>query len=56
MLIKGIIVSEELSAFLSPRVISSVEILWLLEEVKKTKRVKAPVSETNSAGGTLAQD
>lgn len=50
--IKGIVVSEEVPVFLSPRVISSVEIVRLLEEVKKTKRAKALVLEINSPGGS----
>jgi protease-4 len=49
--IKGVIISEETS-LPAMRVISSVEIIRLLEGIKKSKAIKALVLEINSPGGT----
>jgi protease-4 len=49
--IKGMIVSER-STLPTMRTISSVEIVKLLGEIKRNKRIKAVILEINSPGGT----
>ena len=49
--IKGVLVSEK-PRLPSIRMISSVEIVQLLEEIKRNRRIKALVLEINSPGGT----
>ena len=48
--IKGMVVSEK-SPLPSMRAISSVEIVQLLREIRRNKRIKALVLEINSPGG-----
>lgn len=49
--IRGMIVSEGVSTFSPTRTTSSIEIVRLLNEMKKNKRVKALILEINSPGG-----
>lgn len=49
--VKGVIISEE-TTIPAMRVVSSVEIIRLLEEIKRNKAIKALVLEINSPGGT----
>ena len=49
--IKGTIFSEETTSYFPTRMASSLEIVRLLNDVKKNKRVKALVMEISSPGG-----
>jgi protease-4 len=49
--IKGTIFSEEVSSYFPTKMTSSVEIVRLLNDVRKNKKVKALVIEISSPGG-----